>query len=125
MTEMSREYASALFMLAKENGEKDEYMKSLEHISKVFEEMPEYIDFLASPAVALSERTEKFKEAFSSSVPEYVVSFVSLLCERGRIREFFSCVKEYKALYEFSQNVSVAKIKSAVPLTETEKEKVT
>lgn len=124
MTEMSREYASALFMLAKENGAEDDYMKALECISEALEEAPEYIDFLSSPAIALEERTEKFKEAFSQFVPEYIISFVSLLCERGRIREFFSCVKEYRALLEYSKNVSVAKIKSAVPLTEAEKEKL-
>lgn len=124
MTEMSREYASALFMLAKENGTEVEYMKALELISEVFEENPSYLDFLASPAVSLGERIEMLKKAFSDFAPEHVVSFVSLLCERRRIREFFACVKEYKALYEFSKNVSVAKIKSAVQLTENEKERL-
>jgi len=124
MTEMSREYAFALFMLAKENGAEEEYMKALSDVCRILSQTPEYIDFLSSPAVALGERIKMLEQAFSAFVPEHIVSFMSLLLEKGRIREFYGCVNEYKALLEFSKNVTVAKIKSAVLLTETEKERL-
>lgn len=120
MAQMSKEYATALFMLAKENNAEESYQKSLETVSELFEKMPEYVEFLASPAIPMGERTDALKEAFSSE-PEHVVSFLSLLCERGRIRSIFDCVKEFKSLVDFSKHVSTAKVRSVVMLSEEEK----
>lgn len=124
MVQMSREYAQALFMLAKENDATDEYGKALSVIKELIEENPSYLDFLSSPAIELSERIEMLSKAFSPIAPEHVISFMSLLCERGRIREFYDCEREYKALLEFSKNVSAAKVKTVVPLTDDEKTKL-
>jgi len=124
MAEMSKEYGTALFMLAKEADSVDEYEKALEMVLGVFCETPEYIDFIASPAVPLKERTDALGEAFGESCPEHIVSFLCLLCERGRIREFADCVEEYKKLAEFSRNILTAHVKSAVELSENEKEKL-
>ncbi len=125
MSQMSKEYAAALFMLAKENGAEKEYKVALENVSEAFIKTPEYIDFLASPAVSLAERTQMLEKAFEPYVPEEIVSFLCLLCEKGRIREFEACKEEYVALFDFSRNLSVAKVKSAVALNETEIEKLT
>ena len=124
MAEMSKEYGTALFMLAKETESVDEFEKALDLVADVFGENEEYIDFLASPAISLKERTSAINEAFEKVCPEHIVSFLSLLCERGRIREFESCVKEYKKLAEFSRNIVTARVKSAVELSEAEKEKL-
>ena len=57
-------------------------------------------------------------------MPEHIVSFISLLCERGRIHEFSECVKEYKELCDASKRISTAIVTSSVELTEAEKEKL-
>lgn len=124
MSQMSKEYAAALFMLAKENGAEEEYKVAIENVSDVFSKNPEYVEFLDSPAINIAERTQMLQKAFEPYVPEEIVSFLCLLCEKGRIREFEACVKEYEALFEFSRNISVAKIRSAVLLKETEIEKL-
>lgn len=126
MTKMqkSREYGEALFALATEYGACDEYNNALDTVSTVFKENPEYTDFLASPSIPKAERIEALETAFSGRVPEHIVSFLSILCERGRIREFSGCVREYKALLDASKNVSLAKVVSAVPLTDSQKEKL-
>ena len=69
MTEISREYAEALFLLACENKCADEYGKALELIKSVFGENPEYTVFLASRSIPLSERIQALDEAFSGRVP--------------------------------------------------------
>ena len=122
MVQMSREYAMALFMLAEENGASDEYLKALSDIKEAIEENPEYLDFLSSPAVPLGERTEMLKKAFSSVAPEHIISFMCLLCERGRIREFYDCEREFRQLCDIAKNTSSAKVKTVVPLTDDEKE---
>ena len=124
MERMCNEYGTALFMLAKENNSENEYAKALDTVLGVFGENPEYMDFMASPGIPKAERLKAIEVSLGDSVPEYVVSFVQLLCERGRIREFEGCVKEYKKLLDASKNVSAAYITSSVELTSAEKAKL-
>ncbi|MGM9644421.1 MAG: ATP synthase F1 subunit delta [Eubacteriales bacterium] len=122
MTEMSKEYGVALFALAKECDAADEYKEALDTVTAVFRENPEYIDFLDSPSIAKNERTNAVEAAFGGRVPEHIVSFLQLLCEKGHIHSYTGCVKEYTALYDASKKVSVARVTSAVPLTDKEKD---
>lgn len=124
MTDIGREYGSALFMLAVEEDKKNEYFDALSAVKAAFESEKEYIDFLASPNIPVSERTKALEEAFGNFLPENVLSFLQLLTEKGHAREFFSCVEEYKKLLDESMKVSVATVISAVELTETEKKKI-
>lgn len=121
---MSKEYGEALFMLAAECNAADEYSAALDMVLSVFDENPEYVDFLATPSIPKTERIDALEKAFSDAVPEHIVSFIALLCERGRIREFGGCVKEYKELLDASKRISVAKVVSSVELTDGEKEKL-
>lgn len=124
MTEMNKEYGTALFMLAKELGMENDYAVALECVEEVFSANPEYMDFLSSPAIDAEERISAISQAFTGSVPENIVSFLSLLCERGRIRSFFGCTEEYKKLLDAQNSISTAFVKSAVELTKSEKEKL-
>lgn len=125
MTQMSKEYAAALFMLAKENNTEKEILEALKTVSHVFTENPEYVDFLASPSIPKNERIDALEKAFSQMLPEYALSFVEILCERSHIRSFNDCVKEYEELYNFSIQVCEARVTSAVELTDDEKLKLT
>ena len=121
MTKTSNEYAQALFVLAQEEGRLKEITDSLDLVSDVFEENPDYLDFLSSPNIAKSERIKAIEDAFSGKVDNYVLYFLSLYCEKGHIRTFDECVAEFKALCDIANKVSVAEVVSAVELTENEK----
>ena len=122
MTEMSKEYGTALFALAKECDKTDEYKTALDTLLSVFSENPEYTELLASPSIPKSERNEAIEQAFSAYVPEHIVSFLQLLCDKGHIRSFSKCAAEYTALYDISKKTVTATVISAVPLTDTEKD---
>lgn len=122
MTEISREYAEALYAIACEENSKKEYIAALEQISAVFGDNPEYTEFLVCPGIPLSERQKALEEAFTGRVPQYIVMFLLLLCEKGRIQLFNQCLAEYRKLVDASENVAVARITSAVELTQAEKD---
>ena len=124
MTDIGREYGAALFMLAAEEEKTAAYFDALSAVKAAFEGESEYLDFLSSPNIPVSERTKALEDAFGSFLPENVLSFLQLLCEKGHAREFFACVEEYKKLLDQSMKVSVATVISAVALTETEKKKI-
>lgn len=124
MTELSKEYAEALFAVACEENSKREYAAALEKVIGAFKENPEYMDFLVCPSIPAEQRISAVEEAFSGFVPEYVVNFLQLLCEKNRIQLISSCISEYNKLLDASERVSTARVTSAVELTPEEKQRL-
>lgn len=124
MPDMHNEYAAALFSLAMETGSESAYARALEDVQAVFHAEPDYVAFLASPAIAKAERTQALEQAFASVLPEHVLSFLQLLCERGHIGGLDGCVAEYRKLLDEHLRMSTAKVTSYLPLTEEEKQRL-
>lgn len=124
MTEISKEYAKALFELASENGVSKEVSEGLKLISGVFETHKEYFAFLASPGVSKKERLDSIEAAFGADVPECLVSFVSYMCRRNKMKYYPGAAAEYERMYSESKNVVTVFVTSAVPLNDKEKEKL-
>ena len=124
MNEISKEYGTALFMLACESGEKQSYAKSLNEIKDIFTAERQYAELLSSPNIPLSERLGAIDAAFADTVPEHVLSYLKLLCEKGRIPCLMESIDAYNELLDASERFSNAKITSAVALTEEEKAKL-
>lgn len=122
MSDICKEYGEALFALGLEENSLDRINDDLDFIRDVFAKTPEYAAFLQSPAVPKAERLKTVNDVFTGSVSEYAVSFLSILCEKGRAMLFGDCAKEFKRLYEESKNVSLARVYSTVPLSEEQKE---
>ncbi|MBQ4321503.1 MAG: ATP synthase F1 subunit delta [Oscillospiraceae bacterium] len=122
MTDIAKEYGAALFLLAREEQQEAEYSSALAQIREVFAENPEYLEMLASPGIPLGERLSAIEAAFANAVPEHMLSYLQLLCEKGRISAFSDAAEEYFALYDASRRVSNAVVTSAVPLTDAQKQ---
>ncbi len=124
MNDIGKEYGAALFMLAAEENARDEYAASLEKLENIFREEAEYLSFLSSPGIALCERLSAIEAAFAEILPQNVLSFVQLMCEKGRIENFFEAAEEYYALLNASKHISCAKVISAVEITSDEKDRL-
>lgn len=120
MTKISKEYGTALFILACEKQAQKEYAKALLEIQAAFSENLDYLVLLTSPVVPLKERLSMIDKAFTA-MPVDVVSYVKLLCEKGRMACFNESVEAYNNLLKASEQMQVAKVTSAVALTEEEK----
>ncbi len=121
MSEISKEYAAALFSLAQETKSEEAVCEGLKLVAGLMKENPEVLDFLAAPNIPKNERTAVLEKALSGSVPEYVLSFAQLMCEHGYIRAFSDCAFDYEELWNDAQGLSTARVVSAVALTEDEK----
>lgn len=125
MDDMSKAYGTAIFALACEMNAKDEYSDALDTVLCAVEENPAYLELLSSPGIPLAERLGVLDEAFGSVLPEHVLSFVKLLCEKGHIRSFSGCVREFRKLLEASRRILTARVTSAVALTDEEVRRLT
>lgn len=124
MNEISKEYGTALFALACEENAKHEYASALSAVKALLDESPEYAELISSPGIPLSERLAVIEQAFSEAVPAHVLSYLQLMCEKGRFSCFDESVEQYNALLNASEQISTAKITSAIELTSAEKEKL-
>ncbi|MBR5280436.1 MAG: ATP synthase F1 subunit delta [Clostridia bacterium] len=120
MKEMSKEYALAIFTLGTETSREDVIQDSLQIVLSVFRGQPEYQEFLMCPGVPLDARLAGIREAFSPVACEEVVSFLELLCRRGRLALLETCVTQYQEMLQTLRNKKVVKVTSAVPLTAEE-----
>ncbi|MBQ4151318.1 MAG: ATP synthase F1 subunit delta [Clostridia bacterium] len=123
MMQTEREYAEALFMLANESGDSEKYTEALDAVYNVMRENPEYTEFLSSPAIPLSERCAAIDKAFES-LPEYVVSFLKLLCENSHAKSVCECIEEYRKLSLSASGTVTATVTSATELNDAQKAKL-
>ncbi|MBR5272048.1 MAG: ATP synthase F1 subunit delta [Clostridia bacterium] len=121
MTQTCREYGEALFMLALEENQVNEYSQALKSVEQIVEDTPEYVDFLTSPAIPLMERIAAIDEAFGDSVPEYVLSFIKILCENRVAYLLSGCIEEFEKLVQAASNRTTATVYSVVDLSESQK----
>lgn len=119
MASLANEYAEALFLLAAETGREGAFREELARIAPLFTE--EYLAYLSSPAVPVSERTEAITRAFGEAVSEEVLSFLCLLTEKGRVGIFHDALKEYGKLDDLRRRVTEARVVTAAPLSKEEK----
>ena len=124
MTDLSREYAEALFALASENDQTKKFLEALDTAATLLADNPDYVELLACPAISKDERDGLLAQTFGQILPEQVLAFVQLLCAHGRIRSLTDCIGEYRLLYQTAVAMSTAEVVSAVPLTEDEREKL-
>lgn len=124
MNDVLKEYGTALFSLALEENAKEEYFKALRTVKSLFDENEGYLDMLSSPALSVRARLSALDEVFKDTLPEYVLSFLKLLCEKGRIEKFDEAVKEFFELYNASEKIIDAKITSAADLSDDEKSRL-
>jgi len=122
MTDVSKEYAEAVFALAVESGKGQTYADRMALTVSLCRENPAFIELLASPNIPKKERCDIIDRVFiGDEVMEDIGSLVKLLCERGHIREIFGIAEEFSALWEETNGIVTAEVTSAVVLTEEEK----
>ncbi len=122
MTATGNNYAEALFMLAREENLVDEFYEGLKTVRGVFEQNPEYLQFLSTPSIPKSERTTALTAAFEGKINEHILSFLQLLCEHGKAEQFFDCVCEYERLREWAAGEVEAIVRTAVELSHDQKQ---
>ena len=107
---ISNEYAEALFELALENEMADTYYEQMMTVRALFSDNMDYVELLSSPSVPTEEKLGIIDSAFEGRIDDNIVSFLKLLCERGRAGLFFACFEEnlFKAFKLFFSLINFA-----------------
>ena len=124
MTDAGREYGTALFELAKEEGIDKEMLEILREVRGIFRAEPEYMELLSAPTISAEERVKAVDQAFRNEVPEILCSFLKLLTEHGYAHSFSACRKEYVDRYNEAHGILPVRAVTAVEVSPALKERL-
>jgi len=116
MTDM-KDYASALFLLAGEEGLRDKISEELSLLKELLTENPEYTRLLDTPAMKKEERLALAERAFSGFT-DCVLNLIMLLSERHLASGLVRVADLYASMYDDACGILRAEAVTAVKMTE-------
>lgn len=118
MRVVAENYAQALYSLARDEALDTKVLEELEVLRDVFSKEADYLRLLGSCNISKDERCAVLDDAFRNKVHIYVLNFLKLLTEKGRIRLFPDCVKAYREQYNIDHGIVSVLAVTATPLTD-------
>jgi F-type H+-transporting ATPase subunit delta len=112
---VARNYAEALFELARRNEGVDLYHEAVETLRRVLESDPRFRLFLDTPRIAPGEKKRILKEAFGH-FPAPFVNFLLVTIDKRRQRILPDIALEYRGIYDEHLNRVHADVQVARPL---------
>ena len=111
-------YAKAILNLAKDTKEESAVYEDMQFIAATISENPEFEVMLKSPVIKSSHKIKVLNAIFTGKVNQLTLGLFHLLQENKRIEMLASVTKQYAIIYDFLKHIQVAKVTTAVPLTE-------
>ena len=99
MSKLAVTSAQALYDLGAGENLTGEMLEQMTALDRIFKEQPEYLRLLSAPNISKEERCDLLQRSVGGSIHPYVLNFLKILTERGYIRAFHDCCKEFSSLY--------------------------
>ncbi|MBR4749200.1 MAG: ATP synthase F1 subunit delta [Abditibacteriota bacterium] len=121
-----RRYTQSLFAVGEKQGLTDRLREDLDRIAGAWDN-EDLRRVLAAPSILISDREKKevLGALFSSHVSQIAMNFLSLLVDRNRTDILGACREDFEALVYESRNIDVARVESAFPLTDGQRQRLT
>jgi len=111
-----RRYARAIFEIALEKKQLDEWQSDLEEITLISQDAT-VAAFLESPDVRFEDKANLLSERLGEVNP-MVLNLVYLLLTKGRLNMLADVVNEYKRLIDKHYGIERAEVTTAIPLND-------
>jgi F-type H+-transporting ATPase subunit delta len=117
-SEVGKKYASALFKLTKKEKLTDPVLEEFRSISRILRENPTFKNFLEAPQILEKDKKDFLKGLFEGKISEVLLSFLTLLVDRKRIKYLLDIFPEYERLVKEEKGILLAEVTTAIPLKE-------
>lgn len=124
ITEVSIQYANALFELASED-EKQEFLNNLEVVCKTVIQDEEVFKVFEHPQIASIKKKEIILNVFKNKVSDVFTNFLLVIIDHKRINELNNIKDAYKQILDNYLKVLDAFVYSKYPLTDIQKNDLT
>ena len=125
MTEVGSVYGEALYTLAKDEGLSRDILSQLLMLDDCFAREPDFLRLLGTPNLSKDERCRILDDSFRGKLQPYVLNFLKILTEKGYARYFCDCAAAYRDLYNRDNGILPVTAVTAVPLTDSQKARLT
>ena len=122
MSEIAREYGRGRDRRAEEEGVRADMLTEVRGIAAILAHEPDYIALLGNPSLKKEERIALVDAAFSGHAMPHLVSFLKLMTERGYAAHIEAALSVYEDLYREAEGITVARVTTAAPLTDAERD---
>ncbi|GIU96312.1 MAG: hypothetical protein KatS3mg013_0115 [Actinomycetota bacterium] len=122
--ERVRGYASALVTIAEAEGALGRVEDELFAFAKAAEQHPRLRDALADRALPVDNRVALVRDVLGDRVHPVTLTLLSLLVEAGRARELVPIAEAVASIAAQRRSRVVAEVRTAVPLTEAQRERL-
>lgn len=121
---LDRRYALAIYEVAESKNQVEKYIEDLKDICDVMYGNEDFYKIIVHPQISTSNKKETFKKAFAGKIDEELLNFLLLLIEKGRIGFLKEKVAQMEQIYLEKRNMIVAQVKSVIPLSEFQANKL-
>lgn len=123
VNELANRYARAILDLA--SGKQDQVLEELRAVQNAFDKDPSVKEFLSSPMVKASERSNVLNAAFKNSgLSGDSLAFVLMLSDKGRLPIFDKVVEAIKTQNDLAHGVTRGSVRSATVLSPDERKSI-
>lgn len=111
-----KQYAKALFDIAKDRNNLDEYKSYLKQLLGYFDEVDNFWAFMLNVSISKQAKKDVITNALGDSFSEVFVNFIKVLIDRDAIKFLPDVDKNYNKLYNEHCNIIEIKVTSALSL---------
>lgn len=124
---VEKNYSEALFSLVSEERRDSlpEVNSELEQLDAVLKANPELVKLSTTPTVSREEKLDVIRAAFEGRVSTYVLNFLLLITENGRLPYFHGMYRHFRESYNEAFNLADITVVTTVPLSEETRSKIT
>jgi F-type H+-transporting ATPase subunit delta len=118
-------YAKSLIDLAHEQNNVDVIRADMDLFIHTLKANPELKAVLGNPIIAHSKKTKILDAVFLSKVNKLTIAFFKLMVDKGRGEVLYTTAHEYVNMYNIKKHITKARVVSATPLSEANKQTLT
>ncbi|MGG7059910.1 F0F1 ATP synthase subunit delta [Clostridium tertium] len=117
---LDRRYALALYEVAEEKGKVQQYLEDLREICDLIDNNKDFYEVIKHPQISTKKKKKTFINIFKGHIDEELLSFLLILIEKDRILFLKEKLREMEKIDLERNNTIKGIVKTTVPLTEQE-----
>jgi F-type H+-transporting ATPase subunit delta len=118
-------YAEALFNVARAEGTLADVEDELFRFSQTLQGSDELREALTDPAIPVARRQQIVEDLLGGKASSTTVALVSLVVGTGRSRELPAIIRQLVDMSAAEANKAVAEVRSAIPLNQDQRDRLT
>ena len=121
---VSERYALSLYEVAADEKKEKAYLDELTAVCEAFGREPDFLKMLMTPSIALEDKQNVLRKAFEGRIETFLLNFLMLITEKGRVGLIHEMYQAYKEHYYFENGIVEVRAITAKPMSEALTEKL-